>query len=244
MDAVFVDELELPTRSDLEKGGAPDWAVFWPGHVWLIELKTESASHRADQIPYYCELGAHHYPHDRLDITYLTPRFQYSYAPATAGDRFAHVSWDDVIPIVRSVWATPNSPRARAVVDGVCDTLGRLNEPASAWRASLAPLATAPAAAPEPSPLDRALELARTTAADGRQRALDLEVTSLDELLALRLATRDVLAASSADSPLRYVVPWLWRTQSGGRALTPAGARQGYELRLSRYRTDQYRPRT
>jgi hypothetical protein len=240
VDAVFVDELELPARSDLEKGGAPDWAVFWPGHVWLIELKTESASHRADQIPYYCELGAHHYPHDRLDITYLTPRFQYCYPPARPSDRFAHVSWDEVIPIVRSVWPTPKSPRAEAVVDGVCDTLGRLDEPASAWWASVAPQA-APAATPEPLLLDRTHELARTTAADGRQRALDLEVTSLDELLELRLAIRDALAASPADSPLRYVVPWLWRNRSGGRALTRAGARQGYELRLSRYRTDQYR---
>lgn len=61
-DVVFVDELELPARSEVEKGGAPDWGVFWPGHVWLIELKTEAASHRADQIPYYCELSAHHYP--------------------------------------------------------------------------------------------------------------------------------------------------------------------------------------
>jgi hypothetical protein len=74
-DAVFVDELELPTRSDLEKGGAPDWAVFWPGHAWLIELKTESASHRADQIPYYCEAsrGPHRSPVTCPDCPSMRP---------------------------------------------------------------------------------------------------------------------------------------------------------------------------
>jgi len=48
---IFVDELELRPRVESEKGGAPDWAVLWPQRLWLIELKTEKASHRRNQIP-------------------------------------------------------------------------------------------------------------------------------------------------------------------------------------------------
>jgi hypothetical protein len=32
--------------------------VLWPGRIWIIELKTEAASHRDDQPPYYLSLAA------------------------------------------------------------------------------------------------------------------------------------------------------------------------------------------
>jgi hypothetical protein len=56
---VFVDEYELPRRHDGEVGGAPDYAVLWPDRLWMIELKTEAASHRRGQLRQYFEL-AHH----------------------------------------------------------------------------------------------------------------------------------------------------------------------------------------
>jgi hypothetical protein len=65
-DGIFVDEFELPKRHDAEAGGAPDWAVLWPDRLWIVELKTERASHRAAQIPSYFELGRHHHPARRL----------------------------------------------------------------------------------------------------------------------------------------------------------------------------------
>lgn len=49
-EAVFVDEFELPARFENEPGGAPDYAVLRENRLWLIELKTEAASHRKGQI--------------------------------------------------------------------------------------------------------------------------------------------------------------------------------------------------
>ena len=46
--------------------------MIWPHRLWLIELKTEAASHRPHQIPYYFQLGAHHFPKHAVDITYVT----------------------------------------------------------------------------------------------------------------------------------------------------------------------------
>lgn len=66
---VFVDERELEPRVDSEKGGAPDWSVLWPDHIWLIELKTERGSHRANQVPYYFELAHHHFPDREVLLT-------------------------------------------------------------------------------------------------------------------------------------------------------------------------------
>ena len=41
--------------------------------LWIIELKTERGSHRSGQVESYFELGRHHYPDFRVDLTYLTP---------------------------------------------------------------------------------------------------------------------------------------------------------------------------
>jgi hypothetical protein len=41
---VFVDEFELPARTDSERSGWPDHAAVWPERLFLIELKTERTS--------------------------------------------------------------------------------------------------------------------------------------------------------------------------------------------------------
>ncbi len=41
----FIDEYELKALSSDEKGGAPDYVVMYPNHLWIIELKTEASSH-------------------------------------------------------------------------------------------------------------------------------------------------------------------------------------------------------
>jgi hypothetical protein len=75
---------------------------------------------------------------------------------------------------------------------------------------------------------------------DGEQRAVNFEAADLDGLLALRLALREALASSPEGSPLRNVLPWLWRWESSGRPLTRRGEETGRELRLSRYKTARY----
>ena len=72
-DAVFVDELDLPARHQHEPGGAPDYGVLASDRLWMIELKTDRASHRRGQIPTYFELAQHHHPGRSIDLTYLTP---------------------------------------------------------------------------------------------------------------------------------------------------------------------------
>jgi hypothetical protein len=79
----------------------------------------------------------------------------------------------------------------------------------------------------------KAARLARLTARDGQQRALDYAAGSLGELQDLRLAVRDEFKRPG--SPLKVVTPWLWdAATSGGKPLTTAGRVHGYELRFSR----------
>jgi hypothetical protein len=236
----FVDELELPPRHELEKGGAPDWAVLWSADLWIIELKTEVGSHRAQQIPSYFELAAHHYPKHAVRITYLTPS---GLAPQPNGPdgSFAHVTWDDVVPLVRTTWGAGTADDRRAVSDGVCSVLDQLEVPTALWRSvvssSIPSVPTGSAAASH----DDARATAALTATDGKQRAVELETTGLEELLALRVEMREHLAAASDGSGLRRVQPWLWdATRSGGRPLTRTGAETGMELRFSRYERDLY----
>lgn len=246
---VFVDEFELPPRHDAERGGAPDYAVLWDDRLWLIELKTEKASHRAAQIPGYFELAHHHYPAARVDLTYITPPMVAPYEPDSDWARYAHVTWEEVGVLVRSHWPSASHPGQQEVVDGVLGAIGSLHLTPTEWRAALA------GEAQVPSPLedaridhvdvslatdDQAMELAAATAEDGLQRALDFVPTDLEDLLAVRLAVRDRLASSPSGSPLRHVRPWLWRPQSTGAPLTTAGRDVGMELRLSRYSAPIY----
>ena len=101
---MFVDELDLPARGVDEPGCAPDYAVFAGDRLWIIELKTERGSHRRGQIPAYFELGRHHHPNLRIDLTYLTPVMPVVSDVSPAGSRFAHLTWGQAIPLVREVW--------------------------------------------------------------------------------------------------------------------------------------------
>jgi hypothetical protein len=242
---MFIDEFELPPRTDVEKGGAPDWAVSWPDRLWLVELKTERASHRAGQIPGYFTLAKHHYPTLCVDLTYLTPPLSYTFA-APPETRYAHVVWPEVVTVIADVWAAAIEDRA-SVRDGLVRVLESLDHLSSEWRSMVghptpvtdAMDASAELVAPDLA-VETAIRLAADVAADGEQRALDVSLGSLDDLLALRLDVRDVLASAPKDSMLRCVLPWLWRPASGGQALTNVGATTGMELRLSRYATARY----
>ena len=91
--------------------------MIWPHRLWLIELKTEAASHRPHQIPYYFQLGAHHFPEHAVDITYVTGPLPKP-APQTGEDRrYAHLTWDAVIPLVSEVWGRDLRPEVRRYVD-------------------------------------------------------------------------------------------------------------------------------
>lgn len=134
---VFVDEFELPARHEAERGAAPDYAVIWDDHIWLIELKTEKGSHRKAQVPYYFELGRHHHPQATVDLTYLTgPMSAPSEAPQ-AWARYAHITWDAIADLIQELWPKPTAPGQREVVEGLLDAIASLHLPPSEWRAGL-----------------------------------------------------------------------------------------------------------
>jgi hypothetical protein len=249
--AVFVDEFELPPRNDAERGGAPDYAVLWDDRLWLIELKTEKASHRAAQIPGYFELAHHHYPDTPIDLLYVTPPMDAPYVPEGSWGRYAHTTWADLVEPVRSSWPSGATPGRQDVIDGLMEGIDSLAVEHAAWRAArtlqndvqqdrvavASGVAQVPAA---PSPLEAALAAASLTGGDGRQRAVEVTATDLDDLMSFRLSVRDALAASPNNSPLRHIMPWIWRKESTGAPLTIGGREHGMEVRLSRYKSPRY----
>ena len=231
----FVDEFELRGRTDVERGGAPDYAVVWSDRVWMIELKTEAASHRPNQLPLYLELGHHHFPDARIDLTYLTPPLSKPAPACEPWARYAHVTWQQVQPLVRDAWPSPTSNSQRAVVDGLCEAIDLLHAAPAEWRKHvLHDESNSIAEGADPS--SSTVTALAQTADDRAQRAIDLPGLDLDDLLGLRVERRDRIAAEAPDSPLRHLRPWLWNAAtSGGAALSQSGADVGYELRLSWY---------
>jgi len=218
---VFVDELELLGRDEAEIGAAPDYGVLSAERLWIIELKTEVGSHRAAQVPTYFDLGRHHYPDRRVDLTYLTPAMTHDPSEPPDGSLFAHLTWDDVTPLIREAWGHATGLRA-SVREALLEALGTIGQTWMDWReATLEDV------------VGQAVRHARLTAADGQQRALDHLPGSLEELQELRVEVRDALRAS-ADG-VDVTQPWLWNSNtSGGKALSAAGRELGYELRFSR----------
>jgi hypothetical protein len=230
-DPHFADELDLPRRHDDEPGSAPDWAVLDGQRLWMIELKTEPGSHRRGQLPTYYELGRHHYPQHRIDLTYLTGPLQKDPPAVPAGSRFAHLTWHDVFPLVERTWSGSYDDHV-AMIGAVLADLG---SSWSAWRTER----LAASDLEEPSsvvedPVSAGIALARETAHDHEQRAVDVPVDDLEALQRARIELRDALLD---DEELQSVRPWIWRaaTTNGG-PLTSNGAEVGYELRLSWYR--------
>lgn len=240
---VFVDEFELAPRHDAEKGGAPDYAVLWEDRLWLIELKTEKGSHRADQVPYYFELAHHHYPDASIDLTYLTSPMDAPFEPDPAWGRYAHETWGGIADLIKETWAEPTAPGQREVVDGLLDAIDNLHLKPTEWKERFLAEAARVAPAAEPTttegpqtPESDVMDLAQATADDHQQRGVEVDASCLEELLQRRLEIRDEIASAPPGSPLRHVRPWVWRTESTGAPLTAGGAETGMEIRLSWYR--------
>ena len=245
----FIDEFELPPRTEAEKGGAPDYAVLWSDRLWLIELKTEKASHRTTQVPGYFELAHHHYPEARIDLTYLTPPMEAPHEPDADWARCAQITWGALPDLLRSHWAAPTTPGQQEVLEGLLVAINSLHLRPMEWRAALGGLTEAAepmeiaeddTAEVSGASVDDIVELAAATAQDRRQRAVDFLPADLEDLLALRVAVRERLATSPPDSPLRRVMPWIWQAASMGGPMTSAGREVGMELRLSRYPRSLY----
>jgi len=241
----FVDEFDMPRRHDEERGCAPDYAVRAEDRLWLIELKTEKASHRRDQIPSYFEFGRHYHPTCAIDITYLTPPTEIAVRAPEQWGRFAHVSWDSAAEMVRKVWEDSSDRTEGKLTASLLDTLDRLLvETPTEWRARLLEAAESEGIAPAGVPLEtavaEAVRLAGLTAKNREQRAVAFRASDLEELQEWRLEVRQAIKESD-DEGLQHVMPWLWKTSSTGPPLTEGGVELGYELRLSWYKAAIYK---
>ena len=132
-EAEFVDEFDLGRRPSDLKGSAPDWALFTEGRLGITELKSERGSHREAQVPTYVATGRHYYPDLAVDLTYITgPMARYA-PPLPDGTRYAHLLWEEVLPLVREAW-NGGSDAERAAVSRLEEVLGALATPWRSWR--------------------------------------------------------------------------------------------------------------
>ena len=260
--AQFVDEYLLPKLDEALPNGWPDWAVLWPNRrVWIIELKTERGSHRPAQLPYYLELAGAAHPGVPVDLTYITGPLSKPAPRLSTGQRYSHLRWEQLVALVEAVWAgegpevAPYVEAIRTIIanlkvmrplDQRDSILGHVGEPASEGPRAGASSETNLDQAPDSistleGPDSDVLQLARETAADGRQRGVG--ACSPTELEGLRDEARRQIGALPADDTTRYVLPWLWRAgQTDGKALTREGDEFGCELRFSRYKSLQVKP--
>jgi hypothetical protein len=237
---VFVDEFELPRRHEAERSGWPDWAVLWPDRVWMVELKTEAGSHRPDQLPHYFDLAAHHYPRAAIDLTYLTGPLDKPAPEVRAGQRYHHIGWADVLPLIGEVWT--DDADARTYVEAARELIASLGTPWTEWRAEwMTEVARAVEASKPAVTRDDLWQLISATADDGKQRASDAHTGSGESLEDFRDRARELILAAPEGSATKHVLPWIWISEtSGGRPLTSGGEELGAELRLSRYAKPQF----
>jgi hypothetical protein len=228
----------------------------------VIELKTETGSHRADQLPYYLRLAAAAHPECRLDLTYITGPLTKPAPAVLEGQQYSHLTWDRVVPLVKEAWARDGRPEVSAYVEMVATLVSNLSRlrpseqrqmvvgeqiegPSGVVsdRLAVASVDGAAETTGDPSTTEPTLllKLARATVADGRQRGVGAQnPENLEELRDQAVAE---IGNLSPDDVTRFVLPWLWHAgRTGGRALTPEGEEFGYELRFSKYQTVQVTP--
>jgi hypothetical protein len=216
----FVDEFDLPPKHDDEKGGAPDYALFSAGNLLIIELKTEAASHRAGQLPYYAELAAHHYPGLHIEIIYITPDMDKTASTKLDNVPFKHLFWKEISPLIQQCWDDSVPLEERRLNAALQREIASLNTPAPRFQQNA-------------QIIREALKLSAMVQETGAQSGVEVPASGLEDLVDLRVRIRDALKRTDGVNNVR---PWIWHAEtSGGTALTTKGHEVGCELRLSRY---------
>lgn len=216
----FVDELELLAENSEEPSGAPDYAVFTPKELWIIELKTEAGSHRKQQLPLYARLARRLHPALHVSITYLTGPMARIETHQCEDVRIRHLFWVEVADLIAGHWSRSPNNEEQLLSMAVLREIEGLDSPAQAFRKDAAVVR-------------EVLKAAVRVQLTGNQAAVEFTPGGLQELHDLRLRIRDVLTRSEGTKNVR---PWIWNpTTSGGSAMTGLGSEVGYEIRLSRY---------
>lgn len=245
----FWNEMNL-LAVDADDNQAVDYAFLWPTVHFLVELKTLGRSHRPGQLAEYLLRARHHNPEQAIDLLYLTQ-------PMTAASpdhipercRYTHIDWPDVLEIANAVWGVsvdPREVRCLTLLREHLEAEGALAEVPVRARSTSPPGAAAPERLPEHwrRVVDGAV-VAATQAAAGRKMAVEVPLELVgDQQFEHQLEQVQLhLEARIAASPkLVDVKVWRWKSKTNSRPYTEAGARAGFELRLSppsqRTRTD------
>jgi len=216
---VFIDEYLLPKLEEGAANGWPDWAVLSDDRVWIIELKTEAGSHRADQLPYYLRLAAAAHPESNLDLTYITGPLTKPALALLKGQRYSHLTWQEVLPLVDRAWGDDQRAEVQAYVEMVTTVVSNLSllkpteqrqvvlgspraEPIHVTGEGRISERTTGLSTTEPPVL---LDLARATAADGRQRGIGAQ--NPESLEALRDRALAEIGSLPRDDAIRFVLP-------------------------------------
>lgn len=218
-------EFKLSGRDEGEGNGYPDLALLWSNRLLVTELKTEPGSVREGQVDQYAELAVHHHPELQVDVLYLT-RDEVDSPPPVGGVGYANVTWERLGPWIQDAWhdATDEDHLAAALFTDYIDQVlraGRFLPP--------------PSPTPDRSTVATTDDAQLAEALDAAQRAVEIDDQtsyeypwgSPEEAKGFRRALIEAL------SPELPVDPWVWRSSTGGAALTPTGAATGIELRLS-----------
>jgi hypothetical protein len=173
------------------------------------------------------ELAAHHYPDRRIDLTYLTGPLSRPTPPTNGGQRYAHLTWGDILPLVSRWWTDSRDKGPAAYMDALSRVCRSLDVSWSAWRDDYVGTHVP---GPRWPTSEEILAVVTATAQTRKQQAIDFAAQSLDSLHTLRLEARGLIQESPFGSPMRHVLPWVWSTASTGAALTAAGAENGRDF--------------
>jgi hypothetical protein len=217
----FVDEFDLPSINGEGPGGAPDYAILTSNTLWIIELKTESGSHRKEQLPYYAKLAAYHYPKHNIEILYLTGPMERHHEIQGADFPFRHLFWSEVIGFIDQTWANSQNEPERLLASALKREISNLHAPSKFFRENARVIRDA-------------IITAKYVQKTGNQAGIEASSGGIEEMNILRVRIRDALVRKK---DLKNVRPWIWKdSTSGGSPLTNLGKGVGYELRLSRYK--------
>lgn len=72
-------------------------------------------SHRDDQLAYYLRLAAAAHSGSRVDLTYITGALSKPAPALLSGQRYGHLTWDQVLTLIEAVWGCDERPEVAAV---------------------------------------------------------------------------------------------------------------------------------
>jgi hypothetical protein len=106
----FVSEYALPVPPEWREEigltyGCPDFACRCSSSVLIVELKTETGSYRARQMPDYSRLARRLHPDDLIDLVLLGPSLPGHQPVCDDRQQYAELTWADIPELITSAFA-------------------------------------------------------------------------------------------------------------------------------------------